>query len=69
MYSTRLEDFDKYENLRIIQIDRVTFGNTLRNMLYQGRSRNGGMISNSQFNLVLEQFECERNFRRWLDLP
>jgi hypothetical protein len=59
MYLTRLKDFDKYENLRIIQIDRVAFGNTLRNMLYQRRSRNGGMISNSQFNLVLEKFESE----------
>ena len=56
MYFTRLKDFDKYKNLRIIQIDRVAFRNTLRNMLYQRRSRNGGMVSNSQFNLVLQLF-------------
>ena len=55
-YLTRLKDLDKYENLRIIQIDRVAFGNTLRNMLYQRWSRNGSMISHSQFNFVLEPF-------------
>jgi hypothetical protein len=53
IYLACLEDFNKYENLRIIQIDCVAFGNTLRNMLYQRRSSNGGMISDSQFNLVL----------------
>ena len=47
MHLTRLKNLDKYENLRIIQIDRVAFWNTLRNMLYQRRSRDGGMISNS----------------------
>jgi len=46
-FETRLEDFDKYEDLRIIQIDSVAFRNTLRYMLYQRRSRNGSMISNS----------------------
>jgi hypothetical protein len=42
MNLTRLEDFDKYEDVGIVQIDSVTFGNTLRNMLYeyQCRSRN-----------------------------
>ena len=47
MYFTHLENFDKYEDLRVIQIDRVTFRNTLRNILYQRWSRDGGMISNS----------------------
>ena len=34
MNLTRLKDLDKYENLRIIQIDSVTVGNTLCDMLY-----------------------------------
>ena len=56
MNLTRLEDFDKYKDVGIVQIDSVTFGNTLRDMLYQCRLRNGGMIYNSQFNPVLELF-------------
>ena len=44
---TRLEYFNKYEDLRIIQIDSVAFRNTLRDILYQCRSRDGGVISNS----------------------
>jgi hypothetical protein len=62
---THLKDFHKYENLRVIQIDRVAFGNTLCNMLYQCRSRNSCMISNSQFDFVLEFcFESEINYQK-----
>ena len=44
---TRLKYFNKYEDLRIIQIDSMAFRNILRDILYQCRSRDGSVIPNS----------------------
>lgn len=40
-----LEDFDKNENVRVIQRNSVSSGHTLRNVLDQSGTRNCTMIS------------------------
>lgn len=53
MMVAHLENFNENEDFRVGQVDYMTWRNGLGYLLDKGRTRQGCMVPDSQFNLVL----------------
>ena len=56
---TNLKNLHEDKDIWIFQVNRMTLGYTLRNMLNEDWTRYGCVVSHSQLNLVLPLLSCQ----------